>query len=142
MKKLICLMSFLLICLCAMAQGTEISSEGSSVIIDVTTFTGVMAVVTMIVTQIAKLVPYIEEHKWAKVLTALGVGIVTTMICWALQVSDFMQDMLWWHALIAGIAVGLSAAGFYDVIKAIWSIFEPKDDGDDDASKLTISVQA
>ena len=135
-------MSFLLICLCAMAQGTEISSEGSSVIIDVTTFTGVMAVVTMIVTQIAKLVPYIEERKWAKVLTALGVGIAISMICWALQVSDFMQDMLWWHALITGIAVGLSAAGFYDVIKAIWSIFRPKDDGDDDASKLTISVQA
>ena len=125
-----------------MAQGTGIPSEGSSVVIDVTTFTGVMAVVTMIVTQIAKLVPYIEEHKWAKVLTALGVGIVTTMICWALQVSDFMQGMLWWHALITGIAVGLSAAGFYDVIKAIWSIFRPKDDGDDDASKSTISVQA
>lgn len=126
MKKTIYLMSMLLASSALMAQGVETPAE-SGTWVDVTTFTGMMAVVTAVVTQIAKLVPAISEHKWAKVLTSLGVGILSTMACWALQVSGYLSGLTWWQALIAGVAVGLSAAGFYDVVKALWSIFKPKE---------------
>ena len=87
-----------------------------------------MAVVTAIVTQFAKLIPYINEHKWAKVLASVVIGTGATMACWGLQVSDYLSGLVWWQALIAGVAVGLSSSGFYDVIKALWSIFKPKEE--------------
>lgn len=121
------LMGLLLVSCALMAQVTTPAEAGT--MIDVTTFGGMMALVTMVVTQFAKLIPFINEHKWAKVLTSLGVGIAATMACWGLQVSDYLAGLVWWQALIAGAAVGLSSCGFYDVIKALWSIFKPKEDG-------------
>lgn len=127
MKKMMYLMGLLLVSCALMAQETTPAEAGT--MIDVTTFGGMMALVTMVVTQFAKLIPFINEHKWAKVLTSLGVGIAATMACWGLQVSDYLAGLVWWQALIAGAAVGLSSCGFYDVIKALWSIFKPKEDG-------------
>ena len=127
MKKMMLMMGLLLVSCALMAQ--ETGTENAGTMIDVTTFGGMMALVTMAVTQFAKLIPFIAEHKWAKVLTSLGVGIAATMACWGLQVSDYLMGLLWWQALIAGAAVGLSSCGFYDVIKALWSIFKPKEDG-------------
>ena len=127
MKKMMLMMGLLLVSCALMAQ--ETGTENAGTMIDVTTFGGMMALVTMVVTQFAKLIPFIAEHKWAKVLTSLGVGIAATMACWGLQVSDYLMGLLWWQALIAGAAVGLSSCGFFDVIKALWSIFKPKEDG-------------
>ena len=127
MKKMMLMVGALLTCGALMAQ--ETGTETAGTMIDVTTFGGMMAVVTAIVTQFAKLIPFIGEHKWAKVLVSLGVGIAATMACWGLQVSDYLAGLVWWQALIAGAAVGLSSCGFYDVIKALWSIFKPKEDG-------------
>ena len=128
MKKMIIIGALtLFISLCAMAQETTVPAETTGgVMIDVTTFAGMMALVTMFVTELCKVVAYIDQHKWAKVLCSVGVGIAATMACWSLQVSDFLAGLVWWQALVAGVAVGLSAAGFYDVIKALWSIFKPK----------------
>ena len=120
-------MGLLLVSCALMAQETTPAEAGT--MIDVTTFGGMMALVTMVVTQFAKLIPFINEHKWAKVLTSLGVGIAATMACWGLQVSDYLMGLVWWQALISGAAVGLSSCGFFDVIKALWSIFKPKEDG-------------
>ena len=127
MKKMMLMMGLLLVSCALMAQEVTPSEEGT--MIDVTTFGGMMALVTMVVTQFAKIIPFIAEHKWAKVLSAIVVGIAATMACWGLQVSDYLMGLLWWQALIAGAAVGMSSAGFYDVIKALWSIFKPKEDG-------------
>ena len=127
MKKMMLMMGLLLVSCALMAQ--EVTPSEAGTMIDVTTFGGMMALVTMVVTQFAKLIPFINEHKWAKVLTSLGVGIAATMACWGLQVSDYLAGLVWWQALIAGAAVGLSSCGFYDVIKALWSIFKPKEDG-------------
>lgn len=127
MKKMIMIGALTLLSVCAMAQET-LPAETAGVVIDVTTFGGMMAVVTAIVTEFAKLIPYINGHKWAKVLTSLGVGIAATMACWGLQVSDYLAGLIWWQALIAGVAVGISAAGFYDIVKAIWSVFKPKEE--------------
>ena len=129
MKKMM-LMTGMLLCSIALMAQEVLPKETAETVIDVTTFGGMMAVVTAIVTQFAKLIPYINEHKWAKMLTSLGVGIAATMVCWGLQVSDYLTGLVWWQALVAGVAVGLSSCGFYDVIKALWSIFKPKEEED------------
>lgn len=126
MKKMMYLMGLLLVSCALMAQETTPAEAGT--MIDVTTFGGMMALVTMVVTQFAKLIPFINEHKWAKVLTSLGVGIAATMACWGLQVSDYLAGLLWWQALIAGAAVGMSSAGFYDLVKCIYQLFVKKDE--------------
>ena len=126
MKKMMLMVGALLTCGALMAQ--ETGTETAGTMIDVTTFGGMMAVVTAIVTQFAKLIPFISEHKWTKVLTSLGVGIAATMACWGLQVSDYLAGLVWWQALIAGAAVGMSSAGFYDLVKCIWQIFKPKEE--------------
>lgn len=126
MKKMMYLMGLLLMSSALIAQ--ETGTENAGTMIDVTTFGGMMALVTMAVTQFAKLIPFIAEHKWAKVLTSLGVGVAATMACWGLQVSDYLTGLVWWQALVAGVAVGISAAGFYDIVKAIWSVFKPKEE--------------
>ena len=107
-----------------MANGVEPVEEGG-VVIDVTTFAGMMAVITAIVTQVAKVIPFINEHKWAKILCSVMVGVVATVACWGLGIADFISDVTWWQAIITGAAAGLSGCGFYDVIKAIWSLVEP-----------------
>ena len=127
MRKMMLMAGLTLVSLALMAQET-LPEETAGVMIDVTTFGGMMVLVTAIVTEVAKLIPYIASHKWAKVLTSLGVGIAATMACWGLQVSDYLSGLVWWQALIAGVAVGLSSSGFYDVIKALWSIFKPKEE--------------
>ena len=96
MKKMIIIGALtLFISLCAMAQEATVPAETTGgVMIDVTTFGSMMALVTMFVTELCKVVAYIDQHKWAKVLCSVGVGIAATMACWGLQVSDFLAGLV------------------------------------------------
>lgn len=127
MKKMMLMTGMLLCSIALMAQETAPST--GDVTVNVNTFNGMMALVTVIVTAFATKIDFIFKHKWAKVLSAVVIGIAATMACWGLQVSDYLAGLVWWQALVAGVAVGLSSCGFYDVIKALWSIFKPKEDG-------------
>ena len=127
MRKTMLMAGLMLVSLALMAQET-LPEETAGTFIDVTTFGGMMVLVSAICTEVAKLIPYIADHKWAKVLSSVVIGIGATMACWGLQVSDYLSGLVWWQALIAGVAVGLSSSGFYDVIKALWSIFKPKEE--------------
>lgn len=126
MKKMMLMMGLLLMSGALMAQ--EVTPSVGDVTVNVNTFTGMMALVTVIVTAFATQIDFISKHKWAKVLSAVVIGIAATMACWGLQVSDYLAGLVWWQALIAGVAVGISAAGFYDIVKAIWSVFKPKEE--------------
>ena len=53
--------------------------------------------------------------------------MASTMACWGLQVSDYLAGLVWWQAIIAGAAVGMSSAGFYDLVKSIYQLFVKKD---------------
>ena len=75
----------------------------------------------MIATQILKVIPAIKENKLAKIGISVAVGIIVCMVCWVLQVSPILISMKWWVALLYGLAAGLSACGFYDIIKAIYN---------------------
>ena len=121
MKRLLFLFAMLLTPFALMAQDV-IPSEGP-ITIDLTTFTGIMAFVTMSATQLAKVVPYIDTHKWAKILSAVVIGMLVCILAWFLQVSPLLVVCVWWEAQKNEKAVGLSAAGFYDLVKAIGSLF-------------------
>jgi hypothetical protein len=121
MKKLLFLLVMLLAPMALMAQ--EIIPSEGTITIDLTTFTGIMAFVTMSATQLAKVVPYIDTHKWAKVLSAVVIGMLVCILAWLLKVSPLLIGSEWWEALLYGVAVGLSSAGFYDLVKAIGSLF-------------------
>lgn len=121
MKRLLFLFAMLLTPFALMAQEV-IPSEGA-ITIDLITFTGIMASVTMSATQLAEVVPYIDTHKWAKILSAIVIGMLTCILAWFLQVSPLLVGSEWWEALLYGVAVGFSSAGFYDMVKALGSLF-------------------
>lgn len=121
MKRLLFLFAMLLTPFALVAQEV-IPSEGP-ITIDLTTFTGIMAFVTMSATQLAKVVPYIDTHKWAKVVSAIVIGMVVCVLAWALKVSPLLIGSEWWEALLYGAAAGASGAGLYDLVKAIGSLF-------------------
>lgn len=121
MERLLFLFAMLLTPFALMAQ--EIILSEGSITIDLTTFTGIMAFVTMSATQLAKVIPYIDAHKWAKVVSAVVIGMLTCVLAWFLQVSPLLIGSEWWEVLLYGVAVGLSSAGLYDLVKAVGSLF-------------------
>lgn len=123
MKKFIFMfMALLTLAIPALAADEDIGiAPASEVVIDVGSFTGIVALVSMIATQILKVIPAIKENKLAKIGISVAVGIIVCMVCWVLQVSPILISMEWWVALLYGLAAGLSACGFYDIIKAIYN---------------------
>lgn len=122
MKKFIFMfMALLTLAIPALATEDIGIAPASEVVIDVGSFTGIVALVSMIATQILKVIPAIKENKLAKIGISVAVGIIVCMVCWVLQVSPILISMEWWVALLCGLAAGLSACGFYDIIKAIYN---------------------
>lgn len=125
MKKFIFMLFMALLTLAIPALAAEDIgiAPASEVVIDVGSFTGIVALVlvSMIATQILKVIPAIKENKLAKIGISVAVGIIVCMVCWVLQVSPILISMKWWVALLYGLAAGLSACGFYDIIKAIYN---------------------
>lgn len=122
MKKFIFMfMALLTLAIPALAAEDIGIAPASEVVIDVGSFTGIVALVSMIATQILKVIPAIKENKLAKIGISVVVGIIVCMVCWVLQVSPILISMKWWVALLSGLAAGLSACGFYDIIKAIYN---------------------
>lgn len=122
MKKFIFMfMALLTLAIPALAAEDIGIAPASEVVIDVGSFTGIVALVSMIATQILKVIPAIKENKLAKIGISVAVGIIVCMVCWVLHVSPILISMEWWVALLYGLAAGLSACGFYDIIKAIYN---------------------
>lgn len=122
MKKFIFMfMALLTLAIPALAAEDIGIAPASEVVIDVGSFTGIVALVSMIATQILKVIPAIKENKLAKIGISVAVGIIVCMVCWVLQVSPILISMEWWVALLYGLVAGLSACGFYDIIKAIYN---------------------
>lgn len=129
MKKIL----FLIMCLITLVTGNIYAQEVvtdpvTSVVLDLGTFTGIVAVVSTVVTQITKVIPAISENRLLKILVSVGTGIVVCMLCWILKVTPLLDDLIWWQTLLYGLAVGLSGCGFYDIVKAIGSLFGKQDE--------------
>lgn len=128
MKKIVLLMSMLMLFVCGVFAQTEVSNEGTQIILDLSTFTGIVTVISSVVTQIFKLIPAIDGSKIAKIGISVAVGIVVCMLSWLLKVSEPLAGLIWWQTLIYGVAAGLSGCGFYDLVKVVWKLFKPKDE--------------
>lgn len=127
MKKIFLVMSMLLLFVCGAFAQTEVSNEGTQIILDLSTFGGIVAVISPVVTQIFKLIPAIDGSKIAKIGISVGVGIIVCMLAWVLKVSEPLAGLIWWQTLIYGVAAGLSGCGFYDLVKVVWELFKPKE---------------
>lgn len=122
MKKFIFMfMALLTLAIPALAAEDVGIVPATKVVIDVGSFTGIVTLISLIATQILKIIPAIKENKLAKIGISVAVGILVCMICWVLQISPVLMSMEWWVALLYGLAAGLSACGFYDIIKAIYN---------------------
>ncbi len=109
------------------AQTAGEVSGVSEIVIDLGSFTGIVACISMVVTQILKVVPSISESKLAKIGISCGVGMVICILAWLLQLTPILAGYQWWGVLIYGLAAGLSGCGFYDVIKAIAGLFKEEE---------------
>lgn len=118
---------FMLFCVDRILAETGVLSEETQFVLDLSTFTGIVAVISSTVTQIFKIVPSINGSKIAKIGISVGVGIAVCMLGWLLQISEPLAGLIWWQVLIYGVAAGLSGCGFYDLVKVIWDFFKPKD---------------
>ena len=62
----------------------------------VATFAGVTAIVSLLGTQLAKLVPYIGGHAWCKILVSVALGVAVRR-CWRARraVCRLAGSMTW-----------------------------------------------
>ena len=128
MKKIVLVMSMLMLFVCGVFAQTEVSNEGTQIILDLSSFTGIVAVISSVVTQIFKLIPAIDGSKIAKIGISVGVGIIVCMLAWVLKISEPLAGLIWWQTLVYGVAAGLSGCGFYDLVKVVWELLKPKED--------------
>lgn len=120
MKKIVFVICLLLMSVAATyAQAVEPEPQGSEFIIDLGTFAGIVAVVSFLVTQISKLISYINEHRWAKIAISLFVGAGICSACWATGLAPFLSGLTIWQVLIYGVGAGLSGCGLYDIVKPV-----------------------
>ena len=127
-KRLFMFVALLAACVTSIFAQESGAVDNPETGVSVATFAGVTALVSLLGTQLAKLVPYIAEHTWCKILISVALGMAVAMGSWALQLADFMAGFEWWHALLTGVASGLSACGFYDLVKAVAGLFKDKED--------------
>lgn len=123
MKRLSLFIALLCVCVIGFAQTLD-GEVANEITINLGSFAGIMAITSALVTQIAKLIPAINNSRLAKIGVSAIAGIVICVVAWALQISDPLMTLNWWQTLIYGLCAGLSGCGFYDLIKVIVALFK------------------
>lgn len=131
LKKLIIMLNMLLMFVVGIAAQTAIGLSEEVVepglVTDFASFTGIMALISLVVTQLSKLIPSIQEKKWAKPLVSIAVGILSCLFGWILQISPVLEGLIWYMVILYGVFAGLSACGLYSILKPLIElIFPPK----------------
>lgn len=131
LKKLIIMLNMLLMFVVGIAAQTAIGlSEGvvePGLVTDFASFTGIMTLISLVITQLSKLIPSIKEKKWAKPLVSIAVGILSCLFGWILQISPVLEGLIWYMVILYGVFAGLSACGLYSILKPLIElIFPPK----------------
>lgn len=128
MKKVMLVIVMMMIFVPGVFAQTEVTSEETQFVIDLSTFGGIVALISSAVTQIFKAFPSIDGSRIAKIGISVGVGIIVCMLAWVLKISEPLVGLIWWQTLIYGVAAGLSGCGFYDLVKVVWDLFKPKEE--------------
>lgn len=131
LKKLIIMLNMLLMFTVGIAAQTAMGLNEEVVepglVTDFASFTGIMTLVSLVVTQLSKLIPGISEKKWAKPLVSIAVGILSCLFGWILQISPVLEGLIWYMVILYGVFAGLSACGLYSILKPLIElIFPPK----------------
>lgn len=131
LKKLIIMLNMLLMFTVGIAAQTAMGLSEEAIepglVTDFASFTGIMTLVSLVVTQLSKLIPSLEEKKWAKPLVSIVVGILSCLFGWILQISPVLEGLIWYMVILYGVFTGLSACGLYSILKPLIElIFPPK----------------
>lgn len=131
LKELIIMLNMLLMFVVGIAAQTAMGLSEEVVepglVTDFASFTGIMALISLVVTQLSKLIPSIKEKKWAKPLVSIAVGILSCLFGWILQISPVLEGLIWYMVILYGVFAGLSACGLYSILKPLIElIFPPK----------------
>lgn len=131
LKKLIIMLNMLLMFTVGIAAQTAMGLSEEVVepglVTDFASFTGIMTLVSLVVTQLSKLIPGISEKKWAKPLVSIAVGILSCLFGGILQISPVLEGLTWYMVILYGVFAGLSACGLYSILKPLIElIFPPK----------------
>lgn len=131
LKKLIIMLNMLLMFTVGIAAQAAIGLSEEVVepglVTDFASFTGIMTLISLVVTQLSKLIPSIKEKKWAKPLVSIAVGILSCLFGWILQISPVLEGLIWYMVILYGVFAGLSACGLYSILKPLIElIFPPK----------------
>ena len=86
---------------------------------DLSSLSAIIALASFIVTQIAKIVPIINEKAIFKIITSFVVGTLLTFIAWKSNLAPFLENMQLWQVLVQGLISGGAASGLYDFLKSI-----------------------
>ena len=131
LKKLIIMLNMFLMFTVGIAAQTAMGLSKEAIepglVTDFASFTGIMTLISLVVTQLSKLIPSIEERKWAKPLVSIVVGILSCLFGWILQISPVLEGLIWYMVILYGVFAGLSACGLYSILKPLIElIFPPK----------------
>lgn len=127
LKKLIIMLNMLLMFTVGIAAQLSEEVVEPGLVTDFASFTGIMTLVSLVVTQLSKLIPGISEKKWAKPLVSIAVGILSCLFGWILQISPVLEGLIWYMVILYGVFAGLSACGLYSILKPLIElIFPPK----------------
>lgn len=127
MKKVMFVIIMMMIFVSGVFAQTEVTSEEVQFAIVLSTFGGIVGLISSAVTQIFKSFPSIDGSRIAKIGISVAVGIAVCMLAWVLKISEPLAGLIWWQTLIYGVAAGLSGCGFYDLVKVVWELFKPKE---------------
>nr|DAZ53444.1 MAG TPA: holin [Caudoviricetes sp.] len=119
MKKILMILCMMIVSVGVYAQSVEPVNSDTAFVVDLGTFTGIVAVVSFLVTQISKVISFVNENKWAKIAISVFVGAGICAACWATGLAPFLSGLTWWQVIIYGVGAGLSGCGFYEIVKPI-----------------------
>jgi hypothetical protein len=125
MKRFLCLFSVIMalyVWSVTYVYAQEALPEEVVSAIDLTTFTGLVAAVSLAVTQLARVVPAVYEKTWLKITVSVVVAVVASLPAWHFGRAAFLQGLAWWMAVFYGVGAGLTASGTYDLIKSLFAV--------------------
>jgi hypothetical protein len=94
---------------------------GPDVVLSISTLMGIVSVISLIITQIAKIIPVVGSNKLLKIFASVVIGIAVSLLAWWIGAADFLQGLLWWQVIVQGLIAGFTACGLYDLIKGFLS---------------------
>jgi hypothetical protein len=101
--------------------GTAGEIVGQDMMLSISTFMGIVSVISAPVTQIAKAVPVIGANRLLKIFISVAAGIAVSLPAWRIGAADFLTGLSWGQAVIQGLIAGFTACGLYDLMKGFFS---------------------